>query len=111
MHRKLSVNSCKAKIMLVKSQIKDKPCIMYNNEPLDTMERFKYLGLEIPSNHRWNECSSANTFLHYRDYSINYYYKRGRKNTSGNLGNVNVTEILSLQRSITKLYLSQSANV
>ena len=70
MHRKLSVNSCKAKIMLVKSQIKDKPCIMYNNEPLDTMERFKYLGLEIPSNHRWNECATPHLEAGKRAYYV-----------------------------------------
>ena len=29
---------------------------MYNNNPLETMESFKYLGLEVPLNHRWNEC-------------------------------------------------------
>ena len=33
--------------MLVKSQNKDNSCIMYNNEPLKTMENFKYLGLEF----------------------------------------------------------------
>mgnify|MGYP000698120891 CR=1 FL=1 len=59
MHTKLSVNSSKIKIMLVKSQKKDKPCaIMYNNEPLECVENFKYLGLEVPSIHRWNECAT-----------------------------------------------------
>ena len=58
MHTKLSVNSSKTKIMLVKSQKRDKPCIMYNNEPLECVESFKYLGLEVPSNHRWNECAT-----------------------------------------------------
>ena len=47
MRTKLSVNNSKTKIMLVKSQKKDKPCIMYNNEPLECVERFKYLGLEM----------------------------------------------------------------
>ena len=58
MHTKLSVNSSKTKIMLVKSQKRDKPCIMYNNEPLECVESFKYLGLEVPSNHKWNECAT-----------------------------------------------------
>ena len=31
-------------------------CIMYNNQPLECVQSFKYLGLEAPSNHRWNEC-------------------------------------------------------
>ena len=28
---------------------------MYNNEPLERVGSFKYLGLEFPSNHRRNE--------------------------------------------------------
>ena len=40
-HTKLSVNCSKTKIMLVKSPKKDKPCIMYNNKPLDCVQRFK----------------------------------------------------------------------
>ena len=43
--------------MLVKSHKRDKPCIMYNNEPLECVESFKYISLEVPSNHRWNECA------------------------------------------------------
>ena len=31
---------------------------MYNSEPLDCVECFKYLGLKVPSNHRWNECAT-----------------------------------------------------
>ena len=58
MHTKFSVNISKTKIMLVKSQKRDKLCIMYNNEPLDCVESFKYLGLQVPSNHRWNECAT-----------------------------------------------------
>ena len=45
--------------MRVKSQKRDKPYIMYNNEPLECVESFKYLGLEVPSNHRWNECATC----------------------------------------------------
>ena len=56
---KLSVNRSKTKIMLVMNQSKkDKPCIMYNNDPLECVESFTYLGLEVPSNHRWNECAT-----------------------------------------------------
>ena len=33
--------------MLVKSQKKDKQSIMYNNEPLEYVESFKYLGLKM----------------------------------------------------------------
>ena len=52
MHTKLSVNISKTNIMLVKSQERDKPCIMCNNEALECVESFKYLGLEVPSNRR-----------------------------------------------------------
>ena len=58
MHTKLSVNSSQIKMMLVKNQKNDKPCIRYNNEPLKCVEWFKYLALEVPSNHRWNECAT-----------------------------------------------------
>ena len=26
--------------------------------PLECVESFKYLGLEVPSNHKWNECAT-----------------------------------------------------
>ena len=48
MHTTLSFNSSKTKIMFVKTQKRDKPCIMYNNEPLECGESFTYLGLEVP---------------------------------------------------------------
>ena len=57
MHSGLSVNVTKTKVMLVKTRDKENPCIVYNNEPLEVVESFKYLGLEIPHNHKWNECA------------------------------------------------------
>ena len=43
----------KMKIMLVMNKIRDKPCNIYNNEPLEIPESPKFLGLEFPpSNHR-----------------------------------------------------------
>ena len=54
----LSVNSTKLKILLMKPQNKEKPCITYSNESLKNLESSKYLGLEVPSNHRWNEFAS-----------------------------------------------------
>ena len=30
--------------------------MMYDNQPLKIVESFNYLGLEVPSNQRWNEC-------------------------------------------------------
>ena len=35
----IKVGVSKTEIMIVKRQNKDKPCIMYNNEPLDTYEK------------------------------------------------------------------------
>ena len=43
--------------MLNQTNYKEKPCIMYNNETLEVVESFKYLGLEIPTNHKWHECA------------------------------------------------------
>ena len=54
----LTINISKTKIMFVKRQKRYKPCIIYNNESLECVESFKYLGLEVPSNHRWNECAT-----------------------------------------------------
>ena len=42
---KFNLNRSKTKIMLVKDQNKDKPCIMYSNEPIELTE---YLGLKVP---------------------------------------------------------------
>ena len=56
MSTKLSVDSSKTKIMFVKSQKKDKPCIIYNDNLLECVESFKYLGLEVLSNHVERMC-------------------------------------------------------
>ena len=31
---------------------------MYNNEPLECVKSLKYLGLEVPLNHKWNKCTT-----------------------------------------------------
>ena len=43
------------KVMVAKSQNKDKTCMADNNKPFEVVESFKHLGLEVPSNRRWNE--------------------------------------------------------
>ena len=43
-------------IMFVKSQNKDKHALCTIMRHLETLESFKYLGFEILSNHRWDEC-------------------------------------------------------
>ncbi|MCO5583232.1 hypothetical protein L7F22_037140 [Adiantum nelumboides] len=57
LHSGLIVNDSKTKVMLVKILNKVKPCIVYNKEPLEVVESFKYLGLEVPANHKWKECA------------------------------------------------------
>ena len=66
MHAKLSVNSSKTKIMLVK--IQNNVCIIYNNESLESVESSKYLGLEVHLRtyvilEKLSVISSINTFL------------------------------------------------
>ena len=41
---------------------------MYNNEPLKCVESFKYLGLEVLSNHRQNECATRRLEARKRAY-------------------------------------------
>ena len=58
MHTMLSVNISKQIDMYVKSQNKDKPWIMYNDESLDIVDNFNYHSLKSSSNHRMNECAT-----------------------------------------------------
>ena len=44
MHNKLSVHSSKLKVKLLKTHKS-----LYNNEPLETVESFKYLGFGVSS--------------------------------------------------------------
>ncbi|MCO5560476.1 hypothetical protein L7F22_014091 [Adiantum nelumboides] len=57
LHSGLIVNGFKTKVMLVKTLNKEKPCIVYNKEPLEVVESFKYLGLEVLINHKWKDCA------------------------------------------------------
>ncbi|MCO5596586.1 hypothetical protein L7F22_050651 [Adiantum nelumboides] len=57
LHSGLIVNGSKTKVMLVKTLNKEKPCIVYNKEPLEVVESFKYLGLEVLANHKWKDCA------------------------------------------------------
>ena len=54
----------------MKSQNKDEPCIIYNNEMLETLERFKYVGVKVPSNHRWSECTTNRLEAKNRAYYV-----------------------------------------
>ncbi|MCO5593252.1 hypothetical protein L7F22_047259 [Adiantum nelumboides] len=50
LHSGLIVNGSKTKVMLVETLNKEKPCIVYDKEPLEVVESFKFLGLEVPAN-------------------------------------------------------------
>ena len=57
-HSGLEVNKQKTKIMLVKTHRTEQPLIMYNETPLELVEDFKYLGLDIPASYyKWHECT------------------------------------------------------
>ena len=56
-HSGLEVNKQKTKIMLVKTRRTEQPLIMYNEIPLESVENFKYLGLEISANYKWHGCA------------------------------------------------------
>ena len=56
-HSGLMVNVQKTKVMLVKTLRTEKPLIVYKETPIEVVERFKYLGLEVPANHKWRECA------------------------------------------------------
>ena len=53
----LIVNESKTKVMLIKTFKIENPCIVYNNQPLEVADSFKYLGLKVPSNHKWKDCA------------------------------------------------------
>ncbi|MCO5581159.1 hypothetical protein L7F22_035037 [Adiantum nelumboides] len=54
----LAVNVTKTKVMVIKTHhTGDQPTIMYNGHELEVVDRFKYLGIDIPSNHAWGKCA------------------------------------------------------
>ena len=53
----------------MKHQNKEKSCILYINQPLETMESFKCLALKVPSNHILNKCAT-----HYLELGKEVYY-------------------------------------
>ncbi|MCO5586433.1 hypothetical protein L7F22_040373 [Adiantum nelumboides] len=54
----LAVNVTKTKVMVIKTHhTGDQPTIMYNGHELEVVDRFNYLGIDIPSNHAWGKCA------------------------------------------------------
>ena len=57
----LRVNIDKTKVMLSKTKgkvEKIQPIITYQGTPIEAVDSFKYIGLEIPSDHRWYKCAT-----------------------------------------------------
>jgi hypothetical protein len=57
----LTVNIDKTKAMLNKMRgrvEKIQPRITYQGKPIKVVDSFKYLGIEIPSDHRWYKCAT-----------------------------------------------------
>ena len=69
MYTKFNVNRSRMQIMLAKDQNKDKPCIVYNYEPLELWKNLNTLALKaprVPLNYKWNErvtCQRSETQL------------------------------------------------
>ncbi|MCO5576362.1 hypothetical protein L7F22_030172 [Adiantum nelumboides] len=55
LHSGLIMNGSKTKVVLVKTLNKEKPCIVYNKEPLEVVESFKYLWGGTISKSTWKE--------------------------------------------------------
>lgn len=64
----LQVNTDKTKVMLVKTHKGVQPHITYRGEGLETVESFKYLGIEVPSNHKWQSCVDKRIVAGWKSY-------------------------------------------
>ena len=54
----LCVNVRKTKVMMVQTpKTKNWPILMYNGQSLEVVDCFKYLGINVPSNHMWGTCT------------------------------------------------------
>ena len=45
--------------MVQTHEIKNQPILMYNGQSLEVVDCFKYLGINIPSNHMWETCAQS----------------------------------------------------
>ncbi|MCO5579440.1 hypothetical protein L7F22_033295 [Adiantum nelumboides] len=56
----LSVNVAKTKVMMVRThKTADQPILMYNGQSLEVVDSFKYLGINVRSNHAWGHCAQS----------------------------------------------------
>ena len=53
----LSVNVQKTKVMSIRTHnVGNQPMVMYQDQAIEVVDSFKYLGVDIPSNHAWGSC-------------------------------------------------------
>lgn len=56
----LSVNVAKTKTMTIRThKTENQPTLMYDGRAIEMVENFKYLGINIPSNHAWGSCAQG----------------------------------------------------
>ena len=58
----------------MKTQNEDNPDIVYNNEQLEVVESFKYFGIEVLSNHKWNKCNTCHLQVKKRSHYLYHDY-------------------------------------
>ena len=55
----LTINVSKKKMMVVRTkQSKTPPNVFYVGQLIEVVLTFKYLGIEIPTNHKWHTCGT-----------------------------------------------------
>ena len=56
----LTVNVSKTKMMVVRTkQPKTPPKVFYAGQPIEVVSTFKYLGIELPTDHKWHTCGAS----------------------------------------------------
>ena len=68
MYTKLTVNNSKTRTILVNSQKEDESHICILMIHFESVESFKYLDLEVPSNHKYYECATCRLKVGKRAY-------------------------------------------
>ena len=61
----------KTKMMAIKAiKPRDYRTFTYKGEPIQVVQSFKYLGINVPSTNRWNECYEFNKNLMEDEYHL-----------------------------------------
>ena len=65
----LTVNVEKTKMMVVRTkQPQQYPTLMYKGEPIQCVQSFKYLGIDIPATNRWSGCFESRLQAGWKSY-------------------------------------------